>query len=67
MGYPRTINNLIESFKKLPGIGEKTAERMALSVLELGYKNISSVYKQSIPQNHAGRKREVVIINILTV
>ena len=35
MGYPRTINNLIESFKKLPGIGEKTAERMALSVLEL--------------------------------
>ena len=35
MGYPRTINNLIESFKKMPGIGEKSAERMALSTLEL--------------------------------
>lgn len=35
MGYPKSISNLIESFKKLPGIGEKTAERMALSVLEL--------------------------------
>lgn len=35
MGYPKSINNLIESFKKLPGIGEKSAERMALSVLEL--------------------------------
>lgn len=35
MGYPRTICNLIESFKKLPGVGEKTAERMALSILEL--------------------------------
>lgn len=35
MGYPRTVNNLIESFKKLPGIGEKSAERMALSTLDL--------------------------------
>lgn len=35
MKYPKTINDLIECFKKLPGIGEKSAERMALSVLEL--------------------------------
>ena len=35
MKYPSTINNLIECFKKLPGIGEKSAERMALSVLEM--------------------------------
>lgn len=35
MKYPTTIRNLIECFKKLPGIGEKTAERYALSVLEL--------------------------------
>lgn len=33
--YPDTIRNLIESFKCLPGIGEKTAERLAFSVLEL--------------------------------
>ena len=35
MIYPETINNLIECYKKLPGIGEKTAERMALYSLEL--------------------------------
>lgn len=33
MGYPKSIQNLIESFKKLPGIGEKTAERLSFSVL----------------------------------
>ncbi len=33
--YPDSIKNLIESFKSLPGIGEKTAERLAFSVLDL--------------------------------
>jgi len=33
--YPKTINNLIECFKKFPGIGEKTAERLALSCLTM--------------------------------
>ena len=27
--YPESLKNLIESFKMLPGIGEKTAERLA--------------------------------------
>lgn len=35
MGYPSTIKNLINCFKKLPGIGEKTAERLALAILKL--------------------------------
>lgn len=35
MKYPKTINDLIECFKKLPGIGEKSAERMALSTIEM--------------------------------
>lgn len=35
MKYPNSILNLIESFRKLPGIGEKTAERLALSVLDM--------------------------------
>ena len=35
MGYPSTINNLINCFKILPGIGEKTAERLALAILKL--------------------------------
>lgn len=32
--YPDSLKNLIESFKYLPGIGEKTAERLAFAVLE---------------------------------
>jgi len=34
MNYPTSLKQLIESFKALPGIGEKTAERLAFSVLE---------------------------------
>lgn len=33
--YPNSIKNLVESFKLLPGIGEKTAERLAFFLLEL--------------------------------
>ncbi len=33
--YPESLKNLIESFKLFPGIGEKTAERMAFSSLAL--------------------------------
>lgn len=33
MKYPPTINNLIICFKKFPGVGEKSAERMALATL----------------------------------
>lgn len=35
MNYPTTIKNLIECYKKLPGIGEKTAERLTLATLNL--------------------------------
>lgn len=35
MKYPSTILNLIECLKKLPGIGERTAERLALSLLDM--------------------------------
>lgn len=35
MKYPDCIENLIECFSKLSGIGRKTAERMALSTLNL--------------------------------
>ena len=31
--YPELLDNLIEYFKKIPGIGEKTAERYALSLI----------------------------------
>lgn len=35
MNYPTPIKNLIECYKKLPGIGEKTAERLALATMNL--------------------------------
>lgn len=40
MKYPSIIQNLIECFKKFPGVGEKSAERMALSVLEIDKETI---------------------------
>lgn len=47
MAYPVVIENLIECYKKLPGIGEKTAERMALSTLELD-DEIIDLFSQSL-------------------
>ena len=35
MKYPQVLADLIECYKKLPGVGEKTAERMALSTLDM--------------------------------
>lgn len=32
--YPKSLRNLIDSLKKLPSVGEKSAERMALSIVE---------------------------------
>ena len=43
--YPETIKKLIECFKKLPGIGEKTAERLSLSVLNLDEEIIDTFSK----------------------
>lgn len=40
MKYPSIIQNLIECFKKFSGVGEKSAERMALSVLEIDKETI---------------------------
>ena len=33
MKYPKRFLDLIDDFKKLPGIGKKTAERLALHVI----------------------------------
>lgn len=45
--YPSTIKNLIECFKKLPSIGEKTAERLSLSVLNLD-EEVIKVFAKSL-------------------
>ena len=38
--YPDSLRTLIESFKYLPGIGEKTAERLSFSILEMSDEKI---------------------------
>lgn len=35
MIYPKVLEEVIDFYKKLPGIGEKTAERLALSSMEI--------------------------------
>ena len=47
MKYPRTLQNLIECFQKLPGIGEKTAERLALSTLKLD-QDVINVFSEAL-------------------
>lgn len=43
--YPNSIKNLIESFKYFQGIGEKTAERLAFSVLSLEKEQVEELSK----------------------
>ena len=41
MIYPKELEELIEYFKKLPGIGEKSAERLAISLLDFSEDDIN--------------------------
>ena len=48
MIYPELLQNLINYFKKLPGVGDKSAERMALAILELDSKEIEDFAKNLV-------------------
>ncbi len=39
--YPSSLEQLIDSFKYLPGIGEKTAERLAFAIMEMDEERVS--------------------------
>lgn len=39
--YPKCIRNVIDCFKNLPGIGEKTAERLAFSLIGFSKENLT--------------------------
>lgn len=56
MNYPRSLKNLIECYKKLPGVGEKSAERMALATLELNQEILDS-FSNSIKEVKLKTKR----------
>ena len=44
--YPKSLTQLIEEFKKLPGVGNKTAERYALFILDLDKDSVTSLSNQ---------------------
>ena len=43
MKYPQTFENLINGLKKLPGVGSKSAERMAYQILNMDEEDISKL------------------------
>lgn len=47
MNYPKSLNNLIENFRLLPGIGEKTAQRLAFTMLDFDKEKLE-FFAQSI-------------------
>ncbi len=49
MKYPSVLADLIECYKKLPGVGEKTAERMALSTLDMD-EEVLNLFGDSLKQ-----------------
>lgn len=63
MRYPNVINDLIECFKKLPGIGEKTAERLALSTLDMD-QEILNIFSDSLKNIKSTIKRCKVCNNL---
>ena len=48
MIYPKLLEELIEYFKKFPGVGEKSAERLALSLLDFSKEDIDILSKTII-------------------
>ena len=61
---PDSLNNLIESFKMLPGVGEKSAERFAYAVLDLD-EDMVSQFAESI-ENIKNNIKRCSICNSLT-
>ena len=47
--YPEILNKTIESFKKFNGIGEKTAERLALSVFDMSSEEVE-IFSKNITE-----------------
>ena len=45
MIYPKLLQELINCYKKLPGIGEKSAERMALATLDMSDRDVENFSK----------------------
>ena len=69
MKYPKALEELILSFKKLPVIGPKTAERLALHILlganEEDVKNLSSNLLKALEEVHPCKNCGISDIRVL--
>lgn len=54
--YPETIDNLIQCYKKLPTIGEKTAIRLALATINLD-EEVIDIFSKSILESKTKIKK----------
>lgn len=63
MSYPDSVTNLIDCFNKLPGIGKKTAERLALSLLDFD-ESFIDMFSESIKSTKYNIKRCVICNNL---
>lgn len=63
MKYPKSLENLIECFKLLPGIGEKNAERLAFSILKFDDDTIKN-FIQSLNNVHTKIKKCTICNNL---
>lgn len=56
MNYPKDLERLISYYKKLPGIGEKSAERLAIATLEFNNEEIEEFSETLLnAKNNLGR------------
>jgi recombination protein RecR len=46
--YPKSLNELIECFRYLPGVGERTAERFALKVADMNEEDVTRFAKSLV-------------------
>ncbi len=59
MKYPESFSLLLESFRKLPGIGEKSAERFLYSVLEMDNDEVKDFAKNLVNCKKKVKKCEI--------
>lgn len=62
--YPDSLKKVVDSFKLFPGIGERTAERLAFSVLNMENENVENIAKNLI--NLQKNIKQCKTCNVLT-
>ena len=67
MQYPQHITKLIESFSKLPGIGNKTAERLAFHVISSMKEDDATTFAKALIVNVNYSNARFVVISPIQI